>query len=69
MHHMIKSKSEPRKPRRISVTLSTQDLEFLQELAASRERSISWLAAHAIGLFLMEARKEPRSAARPEGDG
>ena len=66
MHHM--AGNEPRKPKRISVTLSIEDRGLLQEIAASKERSISWMAAHAIGLFLSEARKEPHSSARPEGD-
>ena len=67
MHHM--AGKAPRKPKRISVTLSLEDRELLQEIAASKERSISWMAAHAIGQFLSEARKEPPSATRPHGDG
>lgn len=44
---------------RVSVTLEKTDHEFLQRLARQRDRSVSWVAARAIHLFLAEARKAP----------
>jgi hypothetical protein len=42
---------------RVSVTLDRADHEFLERLAGEQERSVSWVAARAIHLFLIEARK------------
>jgi hypothetical protein len=42
---------------RVSVTLDRTDHEFLERLATDQERSVSWVAARAIHLFVSEARK------------
>jgi predicted transcriptional regulator len=42
---------------RVSVTLDQADHEFLERLAGEQERSVSWVAARAIHLFLADARK------------
>jgi hypothetical protein len=39
------------------VALEAADFASLQALAGRRQRSISWLAAHAIRFFLSEASK------------
>jgi predicted transcriptional regulator len=57
---------------RVSVTLDQADCEFLERLAREQERSVSWVAARAIHLFLAEARKTSGNAAgfaAPAKDG
>lgn len=44
---------------RVSVTVDRADHEFLARIAAEEERSVSWVAARAIHLFVAEARKGP----------
>ena len=52
---------------RISVTLPSEDRAVLAEVAASRDRSLSWMAAHAIRFYLAEVRKGSQLALRFEG--
>jgi predicted transcriptional regulator len=50
----------PRKSKatsRVSVTLDREDHEFLERIASAQDRSVSWVAARAIHLFVAEARK------------
>jgi hypothetical protein len=42
---------------RVSVTLDKADHEFLERIAGERERSVSWVAARAIHLFVAAANK------------
>jgi len=46
-------------PKRVSVPVEEADREFLDRLAAQQERSLSWVAARVIHLFVAEARKKP----------
>lgn len=46
------------KPKRISVALTVEEVLALREVAAASDRSLSWVAAYAIRLYL-EATKEP----------
>lgn len=51
------------KTKRISVPLSSDELDALQESATKQERSLSWMAAYAIRFFLAESRKGSRAVA------
>ena len=42
---------------RLSVTVARGDHEFLERLAKDQERSVSWVAARAIHLFVAEAKR------------
>jgi hypothetical protein len=44
---------------RVSVTLDRADHEFLARIAGEQDRSVSWVAARAIHLFVAEASKAP----------
>ena len=51
------------KPKRISVPLTPEEVEALQEIASTCERSLSWVAARAIRLYLADCQKGSRAVA------
>jgi hypothetical protein len=55
---------------RLSVTVNRADWEFLERLAEAQDRSMSWVAARAIHLFVINARRsaESPSASGPSND-
>ena len=55
------------KAKRISVALSVEDRASLEEIAGDRDRSLAWMAAHAIRFYLAEVRKGSQLALRFEG--
>jgi predicted transcriptional regulator len=44
--------------RRISVSLTLEEILSLKEIAVTQDRSVSWVAARAIRLYLSERRKD-----------
>jgi predicted transcriptional regulator len=56
------------KANRISVTIDTADRAFLTQLASDQDRSLSWIAARAIHLFVAEARKSPHAVSDSTGE-
>jgi hypothetical protein len=48
--------------KRVSAPVEKADREFLDRLAAQQERSLSWVVARVIHLFVVEARKKPGGA-------
>jgi predicted transcriptional regulator len=50
------------KPQRISVPVSTAELDILREIANESDRSVSWVAAQAIRFYLDETKKRSASA-------
>jgi predicted transcriptional regulator len=58
MLHMKGSKT-----RRISVQLSIEEIEALQKVASASERSVSWVAARAIRIYLADSQKDSQIAA------
>jgi len=70
MQHIRMSTREGKKPR-ISVPLAPEDRALLGKMAHERDRSVGWLAAHAIRFYLAEARKGSQLALhfeRADGD-
>lgn len=51
------------KPKRISVSLTPEEAGALQEIARTSERSLSWVAARAIRLYLADSQKGSRAVA------
>jgi len=53
------------KPKRISVSLTAEELATLQEIASTWERSLSWVAARAIRDFLAASRTDQQATPSP----
>jgi predicted transcriptional regulator len=64
MHHM--APGDQAKIKRLSVGLDPDDRDFLEKLASERDRSLSWMASHAIRFYLAEMRKGSALALRFE---
>jgi predicted transcriptional regulator len=52
--------------KRISVPLTLREIAVLQEVADKRDRSLSWVAAHAIRFYLAEMKKGSQPAGQFE---
>ena len=55
------------KPMRISVSLTPEEIGALQEIASTCERSLSWVAARAIRIYLTGSQKGSRATAGTAG--
>lgn len=54
---------------RLSVTVERADQEFLERIAKDQDRSVSWVAARAIHLFVADARRKEGPVPGFEGPG
>jgi predicted transcriptional regulator len=57
------------KQTRISVSLTPEEIRALQEIANTWERSLSWVAARAIRLYLAESRTGQQAVPSPGTPG